>query len=166
MGELTKITSDNNPRKYVTYNLVGYSYNCKYAPDTQRFGTDYEGYANIAEGVLFYDFAVMGQTPDGLTEARGSTSSLGRRKRTAGLSATRCASSPEEAQARIAACKRYGPGHCGDSGHLQPTLGDRAAGQADEAEFPVEILLRESANAIKIQIWVTLIANLLPLVMQ
>lgn len=56
----TKITSENDPRKYVGYNLAGYPYNCKYPPDTQRFGTNYEGYANIAEGILFYDFAVMG----------------------------------------------------------------------------------------------------------
>ena len=41
---------------------------------------------------------------------------------------------------------------------------------ADEAELPAEILLKyfygENANAIKIQIWVTLIANLLLMVMQ
>lgn len=56
----TKITSNNDPRKYVAYNLAGYPYNCKYPPNTQRFGTAHEGYANKAEGVLFYDFAVLG----------------------------------------------------------------------------------------------------------
>lgn len=37
---------------------------------------------------------------------------------------------------------------------------------ADEAELPPEILLWESANAIKIQKWVTLIANLLLMVIR
>lgn len=56
----TKINKENDPRKYVSYNLAGYPYNCKYPPDTQRFGFAHDGYANVAEGVLFYDFAVMG----------------------------------------------------------------------------------------------------------
>lgn len=33
-------------------------------------------------------------------------------------------------------------------------------------KFPLKYLYRESANAIKIQIWVTLIANLLLMVIQ
>lgn len=46
-------------------------------------------------------------------------------------------------------------------------MGDRALVQAIETEFPGEILLYgKSANAIKIQIWVTLIANLLLMVIQ
>ena len=46
------------------------------------------------------------------------------------------------------------------------SVGNRAAFQTNQAELPAQILLRESANAIKIQIWVTLIANLLLMVMR
>lgn len=45
-------------------------------------------------------------------------------------------------------------------------MGNRAVVQADEAELPLKYFYGESANAIKIQIWVTLIANLLLMVMQ
>ena len=46
-------------------------------------------------------------------------------------------------------------------------MGDRVVVQTNQAELPSEVFLwRESANAIKIQIWVTLIANLLLMVMQ
>lgn len=40
-------------------------------------------------------------------------------------------------------------------------MADRVALQADKAELPLRYFYGESANAIKIQIWVTLIANLL-----
>ena len=40
-------------------------------------------------------------------------------------------------------------------------MADRAALQAAKQNFPLKYFYGESANAIKIQIWVTLIANLL-----
>ena len=45
-------------------------------------------------------------------------------------------------------------------------MANRVAFQADKTELSLEILLRRKANAIKIQIWVTLIANLLLSVLQ
>ena len=56
----TKITPDNDPRDYVGYNLLGYPFNCKYPPNKEKFGERFEGYATKGEGVLLYDFAVMG----------------------------------------------------------------------------------------------------------
>lgn len=46
-------------------------------------------------------------------------------------------------------------------------MGNRVTFQAIKAEFPASLLLwRKSENAIKIQIWITLIANLLLSVME
>ncbi len=55
-----KITSENDPRSYVGYDLFNFPYNSKYPPNKKLYGDDYDGYATIAEGVLLYDFAVMG----------------------------------------------------------------------------------------------------------
>ena len=45
-------------------------------------------------------------------------------------------------------------------------MADRVSFQADQTELPLRYFYGESANAIKIQIWVTLIANLLLSVLQ
>ena len=45
-------------------------------------------------------------------------------------------------------------------------MGDRTVIQTNQTELPSEMLLCRECNAIKIQIWVTLIANLLLMVMQ
>ena len=54
----------------------------------------------------------------------------------------------------------------GHYSHLQATLGDRDVVQQIKQNFPLHFFYGESANAIKIQIWVTLIANLLLTIMQ
>lgn len=50
----------DDPREYIGYDLCGYPYNRKYPPHKERYGSTYEGYSTKAEGILFYDFAVMG----------------------------------------------------------------------------------------------------------
>jgi hypothetical protein len=55
-----RITPENDPRNYVGYTMFGAPFNKKYPPDVQKYGSCFEGYATKAEGVLFYDFAVMG----------------------------------------------------------------------------------------------------------
>lgn len=56
----TEITPVNDPRTYVGYDLMNNPYNSKYPPNKRLYGSSYEGYPTKAEGVLFYDFAVMG----------------------------------------------------------------------------------------------------------
>ncbi len=56
----TDITAGNDPRKYVGYDLYGHPYNVKYPPNRNLYGSAHEGYKTTAEGVLFYDFAVLG----------------------------------------------------------------------------------------------------------
>ncbi len=45
---------------YEGLDLFGYRYNKKYPPNKEKFGERFEGYATKGEGVLLYDFAVMG----------------------------------------------------------------------------------------------------------
>ena len=54
------MTPDNDPRKYVGYDLFGFPFNKRYPPNKNKNGDDFYGYATIGEGVLLYDFAVMG----------------------------------------------------------------------------------------------------------
>ena len=56
----TEINRDNDHRPYVGYDLMGFPYNSKYPPNKAKYGDSHDGYASKAEGVLFYDFAVMG----------------------------------------------------------------------------------------------------------
>lgn len=60
MENETVITPENDRRQYVGYDLFGYPFNKKYPPNKNHFGEEYDGYATIGEGVLLYDFAVMG----------------------------------------------------------------------------------------------------------
>ncbi len=55
-----KITSENDPRLYVGYDLFKFPFNSKYPPNKKLYGENYDGYETKAEGVLLYDFAVMG----------------------------------------------------------------------------------------------------------
>lgn len=55
-----KLTPENDSRKYVGYDLYGHPYNSAYPPNKDKFGSTYDGYATIGEGVLLYDFVVMG----------------------------------------------------------------------------------------------------------
>jgi hypothetical protein len=55
-----ELNFENDPRDYVGYNLAGAPFNKKFPPNDKENGSRYDGYATKAEGVLFYDFAVMG----------------------------------------------------------------------------------------------------------
>jgi hypothetical protein len=48
------------PIDYIGHNLFGAPFNKKFPPDVKKNSARFEGYATKAEGVLFYDFAVMG----------------------------------------------------------------------------------------------------------
>lgn len=55
-----EITAENDPRDYVGYDLYGYPFNSKYPPNKEKYGNEFEGYSTKAEGVLLYDFCIMG----------------------------------------------------------------------------------------------------------
>lgn len=55
-----KITSENDPRDYVGYDLMGFPYNRKYPPNKDKFGETFYGYPSKGIGVLLYDFCIMG----------------------------------------------------------------------------------------------------------
>lgn len=55
-----EVTSQNDPRPYVGYDLMGYPFNSKYPPNKSLYGDNNEGYKTKGEGVLLYDYAVMG----------------------------------------------------------------------------------------------------------
>lgn len=55
-----EVTSQNDPRPYVGYDLMGYPFNSKYPPNKSLFGENHEGYKTKGEGVLLYDYVVMG----------------------------------------------------------------------------------------------------------
>ena len=54
------ITSENDPREWVGYDLCGYPFNKKYPPNKTRYGQSYEGYSCKALGVLLYDYCIAG----------------------------------------------------------------------------------------------------------
>ena len=54
------ITSENDPRNYVGYDLFGYPFNSKYPPNKEKYGDDFYGYPTKGEGILLYDFCIMG----------------------------------------------------------------------------------------------------------
>lgn len=54
------ITPENDPRNFVGYDLMGFPFNKKYPSDKKKNGEDFYGYPTKAEGVLLYDFCVMG----------------------------------------------------------------------------------------------------------
>lgn len=45
---------------YIGRDLFGYAYNMKYPPNTDLYGSSYEGYANWNREVFFFEFAVQG----------------------------------------------------------------------------------------------------------
>lgn len=56
----TKVTPENDPRPYIGYDLMGFPYNSKYPPNKEEYGNSHEGYKTKGEGVLLYDYVVMG----------------------------------------------------------------------------------------------------------
>lgn len=56
----TKLTPENDPRPYVGYDLFGFPFNSKYPPNKDLYGESHEGYPSKGEGVLLYDYVVMG----------------------------------------------------------------------------------------------------------
>lgn len=55
-----KITPENDPRPYVGYDLMGFPFNSKYPPNKSLYGDSHEGYKTKGEGILLYDYVVMG----------------------------------------------------------------------------------------------------------
>lgn len=55
-----EISPLNDPRMYVAYDLFGNPYNKLYPPNKDKYGSAHEGYETTSEGVLLYDFAIMG----------------------------------------------------------------------------------------------------------
>lgn len=43
---------------FVAYDLFGNEYNCKYPPNKDLYGLDFEGYATPNQLTLFYDFCI------------------------------------------------------------------------------------------------------------
>lgn len=56
----TEITQKNDPRNYIGYDLMGFPFNRRYPPNKKMFGETYYGYPTKGEGVLLYDYVVMG----------------------------------------------------------------------------------------------------------
>lgn len=54
------ITPENDSRDYVGYDLFGFPFNRKYPPNKNKYGEDFYGYPTKGEGVLLYDFCIMG----------------------------------------------------------------------------------------------------------
>ena len=46
-------------KDYVRDDLAGYSYNMKYPPNVEKYGTIFGGYSTASREVLFHDFAVF-----------------------------------------------------------------------------------------------------------
>ncbi|MCF0194612.1 MAG: hypothetical protein HUK00_05500 [Bacteroidaceae bacterium] len=44
---------------YVGYDLLGYEFNRKYPPDTDRFTNEFGGYASPNKETFFYDFCIL-----------------------------------------------------------------------------------------------------------
>ena len=44
--------------EFVAYDLFGNEYNCKYPPNKEIFGHDFEGYATPNQLTFFYDFCI------------------------------------------------------------------------------------------------------------
>ncbi len=55
-----KITPENDPRDYIGYDLFGFPFNRRYPPDKKTYSETYYGYPSKGEGVLLYDYVVMG----------------------------------------------------------------------------------------------------------
>ena len=43
---------------FVGYDLFGNEYNCKYPPNKELYGADYDGYASPNQLTFFYDFCI------------------------------------------------------------------------------------------------------------
>ena len=54
------ITPENDSREYIGYDLFRFPFNKKYPPNKKEYGEDFYGYPTKGEGVLLYDFCVMG----------------------------------------------------------------------------------------------------------
>lgn len=54
------ITPENDTRNFVGYDLLGFPFNKKYPPNKNKYGEDFYGYPTKGEGVLLYDFCIMG----------------------------------------------------------------------------------------------------------
>lgn len=54
------ITPENDPRDYVGYDLFGFPFNKRYPPDKKTYGEVFYGYPTKGEGVLLYDYCIMG----------------------------------------------------------------------------------------------------------
>ncbi len=57
---MEKSDSSSQKEDYIGYDLAGYPFNRKYPPNEDKNGNVYYGYPTKGEGVLLYDFAVMG----------------------------------------------------------------------------------------------------------
>lgn len=44
--------------EFVAYDLFGNEYNCKYPPNKDQYGLDFEGYATPNQLTFFYDFCI------------------------------------------------------------------------------------------------------------
>lgn len=44
--------------EFVAYDLFGHEYNCKYPPNKDLYGLDFEGYATPNQLTFFYDFCI------------------------------------------------------------------------------------------------------------
>lgn len=51
--------ADINGDNYIGTDLMGYPFNQKYPPDTQKYGTHYSGYRTAQQECFFQDFAVQ-----------------------------------------------------------------------------------------------------------
>ena len=54
------ITPENDSREYFGYDLFGFPFNKKYPPNKEKYGDDFYGYPTKGEGILLYDFCIMG----------------------------------------------------------------------------------------------------------
>lgn len=51
--------NENQSRaEFVAYDLFGNEYNCKYPPNKDLYGLDFEGYATPNQLTFFYDFCI------------------------------------------------------------------------------------------------------------
>lgn len=44
---------------FVGHDLFGNEYNCKYPPNREKYGNDFEGYASPNQLTFFYDFCIQ-----------------------------------------------------------------------------------------------------------
>lgn len=51
-------TDEKKRAEFVGYDLFGNEYNCKYPPNKDLYGLDFEGYATPNQLTFFYDFCI------------------------------------------------------------------------------------------------------------